>query len=202
MKSSEIISIVIGGTFFSVPFLALNIPAIPSALIGLVAFGAGELIFHKPTVEQKIENTQKEVLENARKQVTQIYDLSKQLENIDTAESTRKIALTATKIIDTIDKKPEKFDSSRNFLNYYLPVTIKVLNRYNEIEDQKLISEDSKKFMKSVENMIPMINTAFEEQLSKIYQSDIIDTDADIKVFDSMLKSDGLIDDLDIKNLK
>jgi hypothetical protein len=40
-----IISAVIGGIFFSVPYLVLDVPIAVSLGIGVVAFGAGNLIF-------------------------------------------------------------------------------------------------------------------------------------------------------------
>ena len=73
-----------------------------------------------------------------------------------------------------------------------------ILNKYDEIENQRLTSEESKKFMESAKGMIQKINKAFKKQLSNLYQSDMIDTDAEMKVFDSMLKSDGYsVDDID-----
>ena len=51
--------------------------------------------------------------------------------------------------------------------------------------------------MNSVEEMIVKIKKAFEEQLSNIYQTEMIDTDAELKVFETMLKSDGFIDNID-----
>ena len=81
-----------------------------------------------------------------------------------------------------------------------MPVTIKILQRYDEIENQKLNTEDSKKFMESTQKMVKKINEAFKKQLSNLYQSDMIDTDAEMKVFDTMLKSDGYdVDDNDFK---
>lgn len=82
-----------------------------------------------------------------------------------------------------------------------MPVTIKILTRYDEIENQKLTSANSIKFMNSVKGMVKKIKSAFEEQLSNMYQDDIIDTDAEIKVFESMLKSDGFIDEMNF-NIK
>ena len=96
-----------------------------------------------------------------------------------------------------IIEKPEKIKKIRNFLSYYLPVTKKILERYDEIENQKLTTTETKKFMNSVEEMIAKIKTAFEEQLSNIYQTEMIDTDAELKVFETMLKSDGFIDNID-----
>ena len=78
-----------------------------------------------------------------------------------------------------------------------MPVTKKILERYDEIENQKLTTTETKKFMNSVEEMIAKIKTAFEEQLSNIYQTEMIDTDAELKVFETMLKSDGFIDNID-----
>ena len=45
--------------------------------------------------------------------------------------------------------------------------------------------------MIQTKKMIEKINIAFKNQLSNLYQSDIINLDAEMKVFDNMLKSDG-----------
>ena len=109
----------------------------------------------------------------------------------------KEINKTAAKIIKTVEKKPEKYKKASNFFSYYLPVTIKILNRYDEIENQQLTTEESQKFMESTKKMVGKINEAFKKQLSNLYQSDMIDTDAEMKVFDTMLKSDGYNDDDD-----
>ena len=87
-----------------------------------------------------------------------------------------------------------------NFFEYYLPVTLNILTRYDEIENQKLSSEESKKFMSQTKNMMEKINNAFKNQLSNLYQSDIVDTDAEMKVFEGMLKADGYDTSTDFKN--
>ena len=50
--------------------------------------------------------------------------------------------------------------------------------------------------------MIRTIKKSFNEQLSNLYQADMIDTDADMKVFKTMLKTDGYseIEDFNIEN--
>ena len=55
--------------------------------------------------------------------------------------------------------------------------------------------------MKSSKDMVIKINEAFKKQLSNLYQSDMIDTDAEMKVFQSMLESDGYSQDDDF-NIK
>ena len=49
------------------------------------------------------------------------------------------------------------------------------------------------------EKVIKDTNKAFKTILSHLYQKDIIDTDADMKVYELMLKADGIVEDNIIK---
>lgn len=201
MKKGYIFSAILGGTFFTVPYLALGVKLVPSLAISAVAYGAGTLIFKdRSKIDYSTKNTNLyEILKNAKSQTTQIFDISKQLEDRELIANVQDICNTSNKIIDTLSKNPGKLSQVNNFINYYLPVTIKILQRYDEIENQKLNSEESQKFMKSVRDMIAKIKEAFHEQLNNMYQAEIIDTDAELKVFEEMLKSDGFLGDINIK---
>lgn len=201
MKKEYIFSAILGGTFFAVPYLALGVQLVPSLAISAVAYGAGTLIFKdRSKIDYSTNNTNLyEILKNAKSQTTQIFDISKQLEDRELIANVQDICNTSNKIIDTLSKNPGKLSQVNNFINYYLPVTIKILQRYDEIENQKLNSEESQKFMKSVRDMIAKIKEAFHEQLNNMYQAEIIDTDAELKVFEEMLKSDGFLGDINIK---
>ena len=200
MKKQYIYSLALGGAFFAVPYLALGISALPAAAIGVAAYGAGNLIFKDRTkldISDDITFDDKEALRTAQDMIKNLRDISKKLENMNLIKNTNEICDTSEKIINTVIDKPEKIKKIRNFLNYYLPVTYKILERYDEIENQKLNTSETKKFMSSVEDMISKIKNAFEQQLSNIYQTEMIDTDAELKVFETMLKSDGFIDNID-----
>lgn len=200
MKKQYIYSLALGGTFFAVPYLALGIGALPAAAIGVAAYGAGSLIFKNRTkldISDDITFEDKEALRKAQDMVKNIRDISTKLESSNLIKNTKEICNTSDKIINTAIEKPEKIRKIRNFLNYYLPVTYRILERYDEIENQKLNTSETRKFMNSVEDMIVKIKQAFEQQLSNIYQTEMIDTDAELKVFESMLKSDGFIENID-----
>ena len=201
MKKEYIFSAILGGTFFAVPYLALGVQLVPSLAISAVAYGAGTLIFKdRSKIDYSTKNTNLyEILKNAKSQTTQIFDISKQLEDRELIANVQDICNTSNKIIDTLSKNPGKLSQVNNFINYYLPVTIKILQRYDEIENQKLNSEESQKFMKSVRDMIAKIKEAFHEQLNNMYQAEIIVTDAELKVCEEMLKSDGFLGDINIK---
>ena len=201
MKKGYIFSAILGGTFFAVPYLALGVQLVPSLAISAAAYGAGTLIFKdRNKIDYSTKNTNLyEILKNAKAQTAQIDNISKQLEDRELVTNVQDICNTSNKIIDTLSKNPGKLAQVNNFINYYLPVTIKILQRYDEIENQRLNSEESQKFMKSVRDMIVQIKEAFREQLNNMYQAEIIDTDAELKVFEEMLKSDGFLGDINIK---
>lgn len=138
-----------------------------------------------------------EVIQEAKNKNAKIAKMIPLIENKQMVSNIKEINDTVTKIIQTVEKRPEVYKKMNNFFDYYLPVTANILNRYDEIENQRLTTEESKKFMESTEKMIAKINNAFKKQLANLYQPDMIDTDAEMKVFETMLQSDGFGQDKD-----
>ena len=204
MKKNYIYSAILGGAFFAVPYVALGIELLPSLAISAAAYGAGTLIFKdKNKIDLSIDKKNLyDILKEAKEETLQISNISKQIEDKEVVGNIEQICDISNKIIDTLSKNPNKLGQARNFLNYYLPVTIKILTRYDEIENQRLNTTESKEFMESVKKMTEKIKNAFNEQLNNMYQTEMIDTDAEIKVFESMLKSDGFLDDININTKK
>ena len=192
MKHKDTISALIGSAFFAVPYLALSLPILPSVLIGTSAFVAGELVLNKNKKTLKEENFNLyKVLENAKKQNKRIIEAKSYIDNDEIKAYLTSINDSTSKIIKTIEKTPKKIKNIDNFFDYYLPITVKIINRYDEIENNNLSSKDSKKFMTSTINMLASIDKAFRNILNNLYQKEIIDMDAEMKVFSSMLKADG-----------
>ena len=63
--------------------------------------------------------------------------------------------------------------------------------KYDDIENQNLSTADIKNFLDKTKNMVGKVNDVFKQQLENLYQTEIVDTDAEMKVFNSMLQSDG-----------
>ena len=200
-----VLSAILGGAFFTVPYLFLEIPILYSLGMAVVAFGAGNLLFseneNKINTNNEPQKNINDILDLARKQNAQIYAIMNKVEDDKLVDDLKEVPETVKKIIDTVEKNPKKLDKAQTFFSYYLPVTLKIMIKYDDIENQELISDESKKIMDSTEDMISKISKSFKMQLASLYESDIIDTDAEIKVFNSMLNSDGFNpnDDFDLK---
>lgn len=205
MKNSEIVSAVVGGTFFAVPYLALAVPLAPSLAIGAAAFVAGELVFRTDYVKTLKETNISlyNILQNAKKDNKHISEMIPKIDDDGIKKDLKEINDTVDKIIKTIEKNPEKEKKLKNFFDYYLPVTVKLVDRFNEIEDQNISSKDSKKFYENTSKTIEEINSVFKKFLNNLYESDMLDTNVEIKVLNSMLKSDGLdSNSIDVKEDK
>ena len=149
------------------------------------------MFFYKKPEKVRVAPTLAMRIEDARRKNKQILEMKEKVEDEGLQKSILGITKSAEKIIAAVEKDPKKYDKVKNFFEYYLPVTISILGRYDEIENQKLTNDESIKFMKQKEKMMAKIDDAFKNQLAGMYQNDIIDTDAEMKVFDSMLKADG-----------
>ena len=200
----QILSAVIGATFFAVPYLGFGISILPALGMGALAFGAGSLVFSENTSSNEVLEKEKsfyELLNDAKKQNAEIYSMINRVEKGTLQEDITEVHGLAKKIIDAVSKNPNKLNQAQSFFGYYLPVTVKILKKYDLIENQSLDNEEMKRFMISTENMIVKIKESFKMQLANLYQADMLDTDAEMKVFDSLLKAEGFsdINDFNIK---
>ena len=117
------------------------------------------------------------------------------LSGINTRKNLSEIHEVVGKIISTAEESPKKAKKLDNFFDYYLPVLIKIVNRYDEVENKRLKSIEGKEFMAKADKMIADTKKAFNSLLSSLWESDIIDADADMKVYNLMLKADGIAGD-------
>ena len=202
MKNKEITSAILGSTFFAIPYLGLSVALAPSLVIGGCAFLASELMFSGIKSKEKLKDTNRSLYQKmivARKEEKQIKNLIPKVESEETKQNLKEINETINKILEEVEKNPKKEKSLNNFFDYYLPVLIKITTRYDEIENTRLTSPDEKKFMAKAQNLIKDTNKAFKTILSNLYQKDIMDTDADMKVYELMMKADGIVEDNIIK---
>lgn len=198
MRNKEIISAIVGSAFFAVPYVGLSFALAPALAIGCAAFGASELVLSSVKGKEILKDTDHDLymkLTIAKKQNKEIQALIPKVESVDTRKNLSEIHETVDKIITTIETKPTKAKKINNFFDYYLPVLIKIVDRYDEVENQRLKSKEGKEFMVKADKMIHDTNKAFSTILDSLYQSDIMDADADMKVYDLMLKADGITGD-------
>ncbi len=194
MKNKDIFSGILGGSLFAATYLAIGIPIIPSLIFGAAGFIGTELLMSKTNVfvfDKVDENNVNEVLKDAKNKSKYILDMSSKIDDEDVKKYLSEISSTTNKIINTISKNPKKIKQTDKFFTYYLPITVGIVNKYDEIENQKLSSKESKEFFRSAHESLDEINTSFKKILDNLYESDIENATADMKVLNNILKADG-----------
>ena len=201
MKNKEIISGVLGAGFFALGYLGLSVALLPSLAIGAGAYVASELVLNgkEKVVDNLEEKTYKDRIKEAYNQNNHITDMIKEINDDEVKSNLNDISNTTIKIIRTIEKNQINNKTTYKFFDYYLPVCVSIIDRYDEIENQDLTSTDSKKFMDNSKKMIKETKVAFKKILNSLYQKDIYNNEAEMKVYNEMLKQDGYNNEISVE---
>lgn len=192
MKNKDIVSGVVGAGFFGAAYLALALPIAPALAVGGIAFLASELVIStNKKAQEKVGLSFKEEIVESRKEIKYLKDMVNKIDDEGVSKDLEDITKSADKIINRIEESNLQNKTAKKFMEYYLPVCVKIVGRYDEIENQSLTSKDSKEFMQNTAKILKATNKAFKRILNSLYQNDIVDADAEMKVFNTMLTADG-----------
>lgn len=190
--NKNIISGVVGAGFFGAAYLALALPIAPALAVGGAAFIASELVINgNKKIQEKVGLSFKEEIIIARREIKYLNEMVDKIDDETVSKDLEEISKTSDKIINRIEENELQNKTARKFMDYYLPVCVKIVGRYDEIENQSLTSKDSKEFMQNTSKLLKATNKAFKKILNSLYQSDIVDADAEMKVLNTMLTADG-----------
>lgn len=151
---------------------------------------------------QKRERREKEELEEGkvestysigRSYVTEIAGFLNRLPENIKLDVTRLLSIVKS-IFEQLKRDPSKADELSKFMDYYLPTTVSLLNRYVEFNESEVLTDSQKSSMKEIEKTIVTINEAFEKLLNELYGTVAMDINSDISVLTLMLKQEGLLD--------
>lgn len=80
-------------------------------------------------------------------------------------------------------------------MDYYLPMTVKLLNAYEDMDSQPIQGENIASSKKEIEDTIDTLNVAFEKLLDSVFEDTAIDVSSDISVLNTVLAQEGLTED-------
>ena len=99
------------------------------------------------------------------------------------------------KIFERAQKHPEIIPDLKKLMNYYLPMTVKLLDAYEEMDQQPVQGENIQASKKEIEDTLDTLNQAFEKLLDSAFQDTAWDVSSDISVLHTLLAQEGLTDD-------
>jgi 5-bromo-4-chloroindolyl phosphate hydrolysis protein len=99
---------------------------------------------------------------------------------------------TTGQIIRHVEQYPEKLPETRKLMNYHLPATLKIVEKYREYENLEFKTQSVLDAQKEIERMLDTVDAAFKRYLEKLMEFDTLDVSTDIEVLRQMFEKDGL----------
>ena len=125
-----------------------------------------------------------ERLRNIRSQTRLIADN-------EIAVKIQEICKTGLDIFDYIQKNPDDLTKAKQFINYYLDTTEKIVNKYVELVSKKERSSEIDAAITNVENVLDSIKETYTKQLHNLLEDDLLDLNTEIKVLEKTIKFEG-----------
>lgn len=96
------------------------------------------------------------------------------------------------KIRADLINSPGDISYVRRFINYYLPTTVNLAEKYKITLQAHSKGENAKTTLEAIEKVFDQIRLSFEKQHDALFEDDVIDASAEIKVLETMLERDNL----------
>lgn len=151
---------------------------------------------NKEKLKEEIDNSGKEEIESTikigRDYIEQIKAVKDELCREEIAIKLYKLGNIGDQILNQVEKNPNKTQEVNKFINHYLPITIKLINSYKELNDQVVQGDNIKNAKIEIEKSIDLINNAFENLLDDLFEDLVLDISTDISVLKTLFKQEGL----------
>lgn len=89
-------------------------------------------------------------------------------------------------------KNPSLTIEMSNFIDYYYPTTLKLLDTYCDMNSQEIKSGSVNDIMGKISSVMSAVVAGFKKQLDKMYENKALDVKTDISVLKNVLDSEGL----------
>ena len=136
-----------------------------------------------------------EVLEKGNEFLDKIHKSNDAIPGVEISAKISRMELIVEKIFERAEKHPEIIPDLKKMMNYYLPMTVKLLDAYEEMDQMPVQGENIQSSKKEIEDTLDTLNQAFEKLLDSVFQDTVWDVSSDISVLHTLLAQEGLTDD-------
>lgn len=99
------------------------------------------------------------------------------------------------RIFDRAETHPEVIPDLKKMMDYYLPMTVKLLDAYADMDAQPVQGETIRNSKREIEQTLDTLNLAFEKLLDDLFEDTAMDISSDISVLNTLLAQEGLTED-------
>ncbi|HAL87661.1 MAG TPA: 5-bromo-4-chloroindolyl phosphate hydrolysis protein [Clostridiales bacterium] len=143
----------------------------------------------------------REVLDRGNAFISEIRRCNDAIPGEEISEKISYMELLVRRIFDRAQAHPEVVPDLKKLMDYYLPMTVKLLNAYAEMDAQPVQGETIQASKIEIEKTLDTLNAAFAKLLDDLFQDAAMDVSSDISVLNTLLAQEGLTND-GLSNLK
>ena len=141
-----------------------------------------------------------EVLDKGNAYVKEIRRCNDEIPGEEISAKIDRMEAIVRKIFERAEAHPEVVPDMKKLMDYYLPMTVKLLNAYADMDRQPVQGETIRKSKQEIDATLDTLNAAFEKLLDELFQDAAIDVSSDISVLNTLLAQEGLTgSDFDLK---
>lgn len=141
--------------------------------------------------DQKVQ----EVLDRGKHYIQELRESNDAIPGELISQKISHMEVVVQKIFQRAKEHPEVIPDLDKLMDYYLPVTVKLLDAYEDLIVQPVQGENIKNSKKEIEDTLDTLNIAFEKILDSIFQDEAWDISSDISVLRTVLAQEGLTKD-------
>ena len=151
--------------------------------------------------QQKIEAANapdpriREVLDKGGEFLKQLRKCNDDIPGEEVSNKIYHMELILSKIFQRAKEHPEVIPDLKKLMDYYLPMTVKLLNAYADMDAQPVQGQNIQASKQEIEATLDTLNLAFEKLLDKIFEDTAMDVSSDISVLNTLLAQEGLTED-------
>ncbi|MDD5955228.1 MAG: 5-bromo-4-chloroindolyl phosphate hydrolysis family protein [Firmicutes bacterium] len=149
----------------------------------------------KKAAEPEVDPQVQEVLDRGNAFIVQIRNCNNAIPGEGVSAKIDRMELIVRKIFERAQAHPEIVPDLKKLMNYYLPMTIKLLNAYADMDAQAIQGETIAASKREIEDTLDTLNLAFEKLLDSVFQDTAMDVSSDISVLQTLLAQEGLTAD-------
>ena len=136
-----------------------------------------------------------EVLDRGNAFVAQIRKCNDDIPGEEVSAKIDRIEDIVRRIFRRAEEHPEIIPDLKKLMDYYLPMTVKLLNAYADMDAQPVQGDNILAAKREIEDTLDTLNQAFEKLLDKLFMETAMDVSSDISVLNTMLAQEGLTED-------
>ena len=137
----------------------------------------------------------REVVERGNAFIAEIRRCNDAIPGQEISGKISRMELIVRRIFERAQAHPEIVPDLKKLMDYYLPMTVKLLNAYAEMDAQPVQGETIRASKKEIEDTLDTLNLAFEKLLDSVFEDTAMDVSSDISVLNTLLAQEGLTED-------